>query len=168
MKTVVLTGFGATKNDRTYRKLFPHALVFAPRWERRTPSDYKKEFESFVKAHGLKDGTYDAYGFSMGAYILAVSNVKPRRSFYASTSPLFEQEVQYWPPYFRRFLGKRRRVDLRSYLHKPRSFFFVGEHEPSFVKNCTKRLSKGKHVVVPNARHNVRELFPNGKVPTMR
>ena len=161
MKTlplVVLPGLGGKRKDyRRFNATFPNCYVWYPKWEYKTLTYLKADFKKFLKSHNLNDGEYKAVGFSMGAYVLACSNVKPFQTVYASLTPLFKEDLKKWPPKWRKALGKRRFKDLGVYVPKPFTTFVMGKNEPRFFQDCQDRLASEKEwrVTLEGVGHDV-------------
>ena len=138
-KLVVLGGLGSKPSDFAR---FNTKFVFTPKWKYGSLTSYLKEFYEFIKKNDLKDGEYTALGFSMGAYILACSTVKPYKTVYASLTPLFEKYINDWPEAWRKtFGGKKRFNDRGKYVAKPSTSFLVGNKEPAFFLDCALHFS---------------------------
>lgn len=154
---ILIPGFGGSyKEYSKFKKEFgKKILIFSPTWKYNTVTFWIKELKEFIRRNRVTD--FVALGFSMGAYIIACSDIKPKATIYASISPLFEQYINTWPKKTRNFLGKRRFDDLGKYIHKPSTTFMIGELEPVFMHNAISRLktSGDKFIEIKEGDHNI-------------
>ena len=147
--TIIIPGFSGNAKMHIYQKLQKtigkDCHVFTPTWKYHSISDWIKEYEDFIKENNIHDFT--AIGFSVGAYIIACSKVIPKKTIYASMSPLFPEDVHNWTPKMIRPLGKWRMKSVGTYIEKSNSTFIIGENELPIVSNMVKRISNSNKVI---------------------
>lgn len=160
MDIIIITGFGENEKKKIYKefqkKLGRRCYIFSPAWKYRTIKDWVNDFELFILKKKLNNFT--AIGFSVGAYIIACSNIKPDLTIYASISPLFREDIKSWSKQMTKILGKKRINTIGKYNSKPNSIFLIGEREDKSMFNTTHRLSKlnGSVVkIIKNADHDI-------------
>lgn len=149
---LIIPGFGGDKNFDIYKRfqerLGENCYIFSPKWKYRTINDWVREYEDFIKAKKLTNFT--VMGFSIGAYIIACSSIIPKKTIYASMSPLFKEDIPNWPKKMISPLGQRRIKNLGEYKEKPNSVFVVGENEVKFLFEMIGRISGKNRVIVIN------------------
>lgn len=157
-KIIIIPGMGGTSEDETstfFKSILGEScIIFSPTWKYRTSKDWVKEYEDFVIEKDLKN--FVAFGFSMGAYILACSSVVPDRTVYGSLSPFFKEYISSWSSKELDFLGKKRVKDMGVYISKPNSYFLYGEKEDISVLNISIEKSKNKNVFcIKDSGHDI-------------
>ena len=155
---MIIPGFGGNKNMEVYRKfrkIFGKSCyIFSPTWNYKTIKYWLKEYEEFIVKNKITNFT--AIGFSMGAYIIACSNILPKNIIYASMSPLFKEDINNWPKKMIQEIGKRRIKTLGTYHKKPNSIFIYGENEVPFMKKMIDRLSgKNRIILIKGVGHDI-------------
>jgi pimeloyl-ACP methyl ester carboxylesterase len=160
-------GFRYIKNFLTQKGF--RVVVADMTWQRRTLSDYAKEFEEIYTKE--KSATNYVLGFSYGAVtaFLTANELKPKKIFLCSLSSAFKEDMRSIKPWVAKYLGKGRVEDskllsgraLAKGLNVP-SVIFYGEKEgkqyPQLKKRCTEtaKLAKNsKLVVAPSAPHQI-------------
>jgi pimeloyl-ACP methyl ester carboxylesterase len=157
-QTIIIPGFGGNAKMAVYRKfqktVGKDCYVFTPAWKYHSIHDWIKEYECFIKENDIKNFT--AIGFSVGAYIIACSNIIPQKTIYASMSPLFTEDIHNWTPKMIRPLGKWRMKSVGTYTEKPATTFIVGEKELPIVFNMIKRISgNSKVITIKGVGHDI-------------
>lgn len=160
MDIVIIPGFRETKKRKIYKefkkKLGKQCYIFSPVWKYRTIKDWVNEFELFITKK--YPNNFIAIGFSVGAYIIACSNIKPDLTIYASMSPLFKEDKKSWTKQMAKILGEKRINTIAKYNSKPNSIFLIGEKEDQVMFDTTHRLSKSDRSavrIIKNADHDI-------------
>lgn len=172
----IIPGFKEQATDKNYAWLFDflktknYEVVSVPiDWNYKTLSDNAVELVDFLKKY--QGGDNYVLGFSYGAVlaILTSNEIRPKKLYLCSLSPDFSEDLKDMSPDIKKYIGKRRCLDIRSRsgrkiakeLTKPTIIFYgekEGEIYPALKNRCTetaKLASNAKLVVVKEAPHKI-------------